>query len=99
MLVLAFCFGTLAARLIPGFICKFLYIYAVSKCIFMQYVMINRKLVGISGFLACLQERPILLLCAFPLTSCSEKSAENINRNEKAAFLPFLLENVRFCRK
>ena len=39
-----------AVRLIPGFICKFLYIYAVLKCIFMQYVMVNRKLFGNFGF-------------------------------------------------
>lgn len=39
-----------AVRLIPGFICKFLYIYAVLKCIFIQYVMVNRKLCGIFEF-------------------------------------------------
>ena len=40
-----------AVRLIPGFICKFLYIYAVLKCIFMQYIMVNRKLFGNFEFL------------------------------------------------
>nr|DAW34787.1 MAG TPA: hypothetical protein [Caudoviricetes sp.] len=49
-----FCFwyvySMFAVRLIPGFICKFLYIYAVLKCIFMQYVMVNRKLFGNFGF-------------------------------------------------
>ena len=39
---------------------------------------------GISGFLACLQKRPILLLFAFSFASCLEKTAENENRNGKS---------------
>lgn len=50
----------------------------------MQYVMVDRKLCGIFGFSCMFAERPILLLCAFPLTSCSEKSAENEIRNRKS---------------
>ena len=69
MLVLSFCFGTLAARLSPGFICKFLYIYAVMKCIFMQYIMVNRKLCGNFGFSCMFEKRPILLLSVFSLLS------------------------------
>nr|DAU98620.1 MAG TPA: hypothetical protein [Caudoviricetes sp.] len=30
---------------------------------------------------------------------CFDYSEENESRNEKPAFLPFLPENVRFCRK
>lgn len=50
----------------------------------MQYVMVDRKLCGIFGFSCMFVKRPILLLCAFPLTSCSEKSAENEIRNRKS---------------
>lgn len=31
-------------------LCKFLYIYAELKCIFMQSIMVNRKFARISGF-------------------------------------------------
>ena len=41
-------------------------------------------ILGISGFLACLQKRPILLLCTFSFASYSEKSAENENRKRKS---------------
>lgn len=54
-----------AVRLIPGFICKFLYIYAVLKCISMQHVMVNRKLCRIFGFSCMLEKVSYLITLRF----------------------------------
>lgn len=45
-LSLAFCF----TKIVCETLCKFLYVYASLKCIFIQNIMINRKFVGISSF-------------------------------------------------
>lgn len=55
---LAFCF----TKFVCETLCKFLYVYASLKCMFMQYVMINRKFGEFSGFSAPLQKRSIFLL-------------------------------------
>lgn len=52
----------------------------------MQYVMVDRKLCGIFGFSCMFAKCPILLFFAFSFASCLEKTAENENRNKKAAF-------------
>lgn len=43
---LAFCF----TKIVRETLCKFPHIYAKLKCIFMQHIMINRKLFGNFGF-------------------------------------------------
>lgn len=76
MIVLYFVFGTFAAVFFlfpfsPAFcstkimcetLCKFLYFYASLKCIFMQSIMVNRKLFGNLEFSAPLCKRSIFLL-------------------------------------
>lgn len=49
----------------PGFICKFLYIYAALKCRSMQHVMVNRKLCGIFGFSCMLEKVSYLITLRF----------------------------------
>ena len=61
---LAFCF----TKIVRETLCKFLYVYASLKCIFMQYIMINRKLfLGISDFQHLCYKRTIFLLFGFSL--------------------------------
>lgn len=43
---IAFCF----TKFVCETLCKFLYFYASLKCIFMQSIMVNRKLFGIFEF-------------------------------------------------
>lgn len=76
MLVLSFAFGTFAAvffcfrfhslfcstKIVRETLCKFLYIYAGLKCMFMQSIMVNRKLFGNFEFSAPLCKRSIFLL-------------------------------------
>lgn len=93
---LAFCF----TKIMCETLCKFLYVYARLICIFMQSVMINRKFGGISDFSALLPQTYYLFTFLVSRFSFRfDYSEENENRNEKAVFLPFLPENVRFCRK
>lgn len=61
---LAFCF----TKIVRETLCKFLYVYASLKCIFMQYIMINRKLFWeFRAFSVPLQKRSIFLLFVFSL--------------------------------
>lgn len=81
-------------------LCKFLNVYASLKCMFMQSIMINRKLCG-NFRLFCPFAANVLSFYFFvsSFSLCFDYSEENENRNEKAVFLPILPENVRFCRK
>ena len=113
MLVLSFVFGTLAAvffrfRLHSLFVPRNLCVkHYASFCIFMQSInvylyniMINRKLWGIFEFsLAPLRKRPIFLLFVFSLFLLFGLFRRKQKQKLKIRFLPFLLENVRFCRK
>ena len=93
---LAFCF----TKIMCETLCKFLYVYARLICIFMQDIMINRKLFG--NFRLFHPFAANVLSFYFFVSSfslCLDYSEENENRNEKAVFLPILPENVRFCRK
>lgn len=66
----------------------------------MQRIMINRKLFG-NFRLFCPFAANVLSFYFFVsrFSLCLNYSEENENRKEKAVFLPFLPENVRFCRK
>lgn len=93
---LAFCF----MKFVCETLCKFLYVYARLICMFMQSVMINRKLFGNFGFSAPLLQTYCLFtfrFLAFPFVLIIQKKTKT--ETKKAAFLPFLPENVRFCRK
>ena len=97
MLVLSFCFGTLAARLTPGFICKFLYIYAAMKCIFMQYIMVNRKLCGNFGF-SCMFEKTsyLITLRFFRLLYVLRNQQKTETETKKPHFCRFCLKTSLF---
>lgn len=80
-------------RLIPGFICKFLYIYAVLKCIFMQYIMVNRKLFGNFGFSCMFANTSYLITFRFFVRFMfGENSRKRKQKRKKPHF-------CRFCPK
>lgn len=93
MLVLSLFFGTLAACLIPDFICKFLYIYAVLKCIFMQYVMVDRKLCGIFGFSCMFANTSYLITLRFSAYFMFWEISRKRNQKQKKPHF------CRFCLK
>ena len=93
---LAFCF----TKIMCETLCKFLYVYARLICIFMHDIMINRKLFGNFRLFHPFAANVLSFYFSFSRFSfCLDYLGENENRNEKAAFLPFLPENVPFCRK
>lgn len=93
MIVLSFYFDTFAVRLIHGFICKILYIYAVSKCIFMQYVVADRKLCGNFGFSFMFAKTSYLITFRFFVRFMfGENSRKRKQKREKPHF-------CRFCPK
>lgn len=80
---LAFCF----TKIVYETLCKFLNVYASLICIFMQGIMINRKLFGNFGFSQHLY-RNVLSFYFFVsrFSLCLDYSEENENRKEKAVF-------------
>ena len=97
MIVLSFYFDTFAACLIPGFICKFLYIYAVLKCIFMQYVMVNRKLFGNFGFSCMFAKTSYLITFRFlAFILILDKLQKTKTETEKPHFCRFCLKTSVF---
>lgn len=66
----------------------------------MQYVMVDRKLCGIFGF-SCMFAKNVLsyYFSLFRSLHVWRKQQKTKTETEKAAFLPFLPENVPFCRK
>ena len=82
-----------AAYLIPVFICKFLCIYAVLKCIFMQYVMVNRKLCKNFGFSCMFEKMSYLITLCFFVRFIFGKNSRKRKQKRKSRFL------VCFCRK
>lgn len=93
---LAFCFTKIMCETLR----KFLYVYARLICIFMQDIMINRKLFGNFRLFHPFVANVLSFYFSFSrFYSYFGYISENENRNEKAAFLLFLLENVPFCRK
>ena len=75
--------------------------YLCKENVYLFNIMINRKLCGIFEFsLAPLRKRPIFLLFVFSIFSyvlIFRIQTETETKNP--LFLPFLPENVRFCRK
>lgn len=66
----------------------------------MQSIMVNRKPFGNFKFSAHLQKRSIFLLfCLFAFYLILDNLQKTKTDTKKAVFLPFLPENVRFCRK
>ena len=80
---LAFCF----TKFVCEILCKFLNVYASLKCMFMQSIMINRKLCG-NFRLFCHFAAHVLSFYFFvsSFSFCLNYSEENENRNEKAVF-------------
>ena len=86
-----------AVRSIPGFICKFLYIYAVLKCIFMQYIMVNRKLCGIFGFSCMFTKTSYLItLRFFRLLHIFGNKQKTETETKKPHFCRFCLKTSLF---
>lgn len=72
---LAFCF----TKIMCETLCKFLYVYASLICIFMQSIMINRKLCGNFGFSAPLLQTYYLFtfrFLAFPFVLIIQKKTK-----------------------
>lgn len=66
----------------------------------MQCIMVNRKPFGNFEFSAHLQKRSIFLLfISLPFILFWIIYRKRKQTQKKAVFLPFLPENVRFCRK
>lgn len=66
----------------------------------MQYVMVDRKLCGIFGFSCMFAKTSYLITFRFFVRFMfGENSRKRKQKRKKAAFLPFLPENVPFCRK
>lgn len=86
---LAFCF----TKFVCETLCKFLYVYASLKCMFMQYVMINRKFGEFSNFSAPLRKRSIFLLFVFSLFLLFWLSRRKQKQKRKSRFL------MCFCPK
>lgn len=89
MLSLAFCF----TKILCETLCKFLYFYASLKYMFMQSIMVNRKLFGNFEFLAPLQKRYIFLLFISLLFLLFWIIYRKRKQKRKSRFL------VCFCRK
>ena len=86
-----------AVRLILDFICKFLYIYAVLKCIFVQYVMVNRKLCGIFGFSCMFAKTSYLITFRFFVRFMfRENSRKRKQKRKKPHFCRFCLKTSLF---
>lgn len=84
---LAFCF----TKIMCETLCKFLYVYARLICMFMQSVMINRKLfLEISDFQHLCYNVLSFYFSASRFSFRFDYAEENENRNEKAVFLPIL---------
>lgn len=81
---LAFC----STKIMCETLCKFLYFYASLKCMFMQNIMVNRKLFGNLEFSASLCKRSIFLLFVSLLFLLFWIIYRKRNRNEKVVFLP-----------
>lgn len=80
---LAFCF----TKIMCETLCKFLYVYASLICIFMQGIMINRKLFW-EFRVFCTFVTNVLSFYFFVsrFSLCLDYSEENENRKEKAVF-------------
>lgn len=86
---LAFCF----TKIMCETLCKFLYVYARLICMFMQSVMINRKLFGNFGFFGTFAEMFYIFtfyLFAFSLI------LDNLQKEETETKKPYF---CRFCHK
>lgn len=86
---LAFC----STKIMCETLCKFLYFYASLKCMFMQSIMVNRKLFGNFEFSQHLCANVLSFYFLFSRFSfCFGYSEGNESRNEKDVF-------CRFCPK
>lgn len=65
----------------------------------MQGIMINRKLFGNFEFFSTFAETFYLFTFCFFAFSLILDNLQKTKTETKSRFLPFLLENVRFCRK
>lgn len=93
---LAFCF----TKIMCETLCKFLYVYASLECIFMHNIMINRKFFGNFEFFGTLAENVLsfyFFVSRFFLPSWCFRIKQK--QKAKTVLLPFLPENVPFCRK
>lgn len=91
-LSLAFCF----TKIVRETLCKFLYIYAGLKCMFMQSIMVNRKLFGKLEFSAPLQKRYIFLLFVSLLFLLFWIIYRKRKQKRKSLFLPFFAVKCPF---
>ena len=97
MISLSVCTRFLFHEIACETLCKFSYIYAKCKCIFMRYIMINRKLFGIFRLFYHFAANVLsfyFFVSRFSL--CLNYSEENKNRNKKAAFCRFCLKTSVF---
>lgn len=90
MLPFTFCF----TKIMCETLCRFLYFYASLKCMFMQSIMVNRKLCGNFGFSCMLAKTSYLItLRFFSFASYLGKSAAE---TKKPHFCHFCLKTPLF---
>ena len=96
---LAFCF----TKIVRETICKFLYIYAKWKCIFMQGIMINRKLFGNFGFSSIFAKTSYLITLWFSVRFMFWKISGKRKQKRKSrifavfAVIPPFLSQIKRC--
>lgn len=86
---LAFCFTKIACETL----CRFLYFYASLKCMFMQSIMVNRKLFGNFEFFSTFAETFYLFTFCFFAFSLILDNLQKMKTETKKPLL------VCFCRK
>lgn len=89
MLSFVFCF----TKIVCETLCRFLYFYASLKCMFMQCIMVNRKLFGNFEFFQHLCRN---VLSFYFLFLCFSLILDNLQKTETETKKPHF---CRFCHK